>query len=302
MSQGPPRVAFFTDSFHEVNGVGLTSRQLDAFARRRGLPFFSCHAGPETKLETDGEYVGYELRRGALSFKIEADLFVDPLLMRYRAKVREALRRFRPDVVHFTGPNDVSLMGALLAKQLAVPTTASWHTNVHEFAAWRLEKVLRWTPQGFRKRAAGGAEESILWVCAKLYGSARVCFAPNPELIDMLAERTGKPTHVMHRGVDIELYHPSKRTRADETFELGYVGRISAEKNVRFLKRLEDGLRARGKSDFRITVVGHGGARREAHQHRDHVGVAAERQDFDPGRTRVPSPAPRIHPARGRSG
>ena len=126
MTTGPPRVAFFTDSFHEVNGVGLTSRQLDAFARRRGLPFFSCHAGPETRVETDGEYVGYQLRRGPLAFKIEADLYVDPLLMRYRRRVREALRDFGPDIVHFTGPNDVSLLGALLAKQLATPTTASW--------------------------------------------------------------------------------------------------------------------------------------------------------------------------------
>lgn len=259
MKKGPPRVAFFTDSFHEVNGVGLTSRQLDAFARRRGLPFFSCHAGPENKLQTDGQYVLQELRRGPLAMKIEADLFVDPFLLRHRSEVREALRAFQPDVVHFTGPNDVSIMGALLAKQLSTPTTASWHTNVHEFAAWRLEKMLRWAPQGLSRAAASGAERSILWICAKLYGSARTCFAPNPELIDMLIERTGKPTHVMHRGVDVELFNPVKRTRSDSTFELGYVGRISAEKNVRFLKRLEDGLRARGKSDFRITVVGHGG-------------------------------------------
>jgi glycosyltransferase involved in cell wall biosynthesis len=39
---------------------------------------------------------------------------------------------------------------------------------------------------------------------------------------------------------------------------LGYVGRISAEKNVRFLKRLEDGLVAAGAPKFRIVVVGHG--------------------------------------------
>ena len=75
----------------------------------------------------------------------------------------------------------------------------------------------------------------------------------------MLRARTGKPAHVMRRGVDIELFHPSKRDRSDSAFELGYVGRISAEKNVRFLKKLEDGLHARGKTDFRISVVGHGG-------------------------------------------
>jgi hypothetical protein len=41
----PPRVAFFTDSFHEVNGVALTSREFARFARDRGYPFLSVHAG-----------------------------------------------------------------------------------------------------------------------------------------------------------------------------------------------------------------------------------------------------------------
>ena len=33
------RVAFFTDSFHEVNGVAHTSRMLTATAERLGVPF-----------------------------------------------------------------------------------------------------------------------------------------------------------------------------------------------------------------------------------------------------------------------
>ena len=35
----PPRVAFFPDSFHEVNGVAHTARNFEAFGRRRGMPF-----------------------------------------------------------------------------------------------------------------------------------------------------------------------------------------------------------------------------------------------------------------------
>ena len=42
-----PRVAFFTDSFHEVNGVAQTSRQFDAFARRWQIPFLRVNVeGP----------------------------------------------------------------------------------------------------------------------------------------------------------------------------------------------------------------------------------------------------------------
>jgi hypothetical protein len=32
-----PRVAYFPDSFHEVNGVAHTSRNFEAFARRRNI-------------------------------------------------------------------------------------------------------------------------------------------------------------------------------------------------------------------------------------------------------------------------
>ena len=258
MSGGFPRVAFFTDSFHEVNGVALTSRQLDAFARRRNIPFFSAHAGPETRLWTDGQVTTYELGRSVLAIGVEKDLYVDPVFMRYRRRVRQALAAFKPDLLHITGPNDVSLLGALLARDLQIPMTASWHTNVHEYTAWRLEKTLRALPAGWRKGASGFAEDKVLAICARLYKVARLCFAPNPELIGMLEERTGKPVDVMRRGVEIDLFSPEKRERHDEVFELGYVGRISAEKNVKFLKKLEDGLIARGAPPFRIVVVGHG--------------------------------------------
>ena len=258
MTAGPPRVAFFTDSFHEVNGVALTSRQLDAFARRRGLPFLSVHAGPKTEFSDAGSVHTLELHRGPLSFAIEQDLDVDPFLMRYHARVKRELVQFQPDLLHITGPNDVGLLGALLAKQLRIPMTASWHTNVHEFAAWRLERRLHFLPKSWNKTATRSVEETLLRVFTKLYGAARTCFAPNPELVQMLEERTGKPTYIMRRGVEIETFNPANRERSDDVFELGYVGRISAEKNVRFLKTLEDGLLAAGLTNFRIVVVGHG--------------------------------------------
>ena len=258
MSLGPPRVALFSDSFHEVNGVALTSRQLDAFARRRGYPFFSCHAGPETKVFDEGPVRTYELRRRWSRIRVEEDLYVDPLLLSNMGRVERSLRDFEPDLLHITGPNDVGFLGFFLARRLGVPMTASWHTNVHEYAAWRLEKTLRFLPERPRKALSERAERTTLNLFSKLYRCAKVCFAPNPELIAMLEQRTGKPVHVMRRGVEIDRFHPDKRDRADDAFELGYVGRISAEKNVRFLKRLEDGLIAAGRSNFRIVVVGHG--------------------------------------------
>ena len=258
-SPAVPRIALFTDSFHEVNGVALTYRQLDAFVRRRGIPFFNVHAGAETKTWSDGNVTTYELRRGWARFRIEADLEMDPLILRYRKKLRAALEEFKPDIIHITGPSDIGFTGAYLAKQMGVPMTAGWHTNIHEYAAWRLEKILRFLPSRMLKSLSSATEERVLWLAAKLYGFGISSFAPNPELLAMLRERTGKPAHLMKRGVDIETFSPSKRDRSDDVFEFGFVGRISAEKNVRYLAKLEKDLLAAGEGNFRIIFVGHGG-------------------------------------------
>ena len=39
------RVAFFPDTYDEIDGVANTSRQLEAFARKRGFPFLIVCAG-----------------------------------------------------------------------------------------------------------------------------------------------------------------------------------------------------------------------------------------------------------------
>ena len=46
------RVAFFTDTFREINGVALTSRQLTAYAQRRGYPFLCVRGADENSIVT----------------------------------------------------------------------------------------------------------------------------------------------------------------------------------------------------------------------------------------------------------
>jgi len=46
------------------------------------------------------------------------------------------LERFKPDLIHITGPSEVGMLGAGGAPS-GLPLAASWHTNVHEYAARR---------------------------------------------------------------------------------------------------------------------------------------------------------------------
>jgi glycosyltransferase involved in cell wall biosynthesis len=257
-----PRVAYFPDSFHEVNGVAHTSRHFEAFARRRNLPFLCVRAGDRTQAFTeDGNLWTLELPRGFLSFALEKDLRFDPAFLRHIPLIGEVLERFRPDLIHITGPSEVGMLGAGLAHHYALPLAASWHTNVHEYAARRSGWFLRLLPERHSADTGQKIEDLSMAVAARFYSVAQVLFAPNPELCALLERSTGRPCRLMPRGVDAELFHPAKRKRNpdDHEFVLGFVGRLSVEKNVALLAQVQDELERMGVTNFRFLIVGHGG-------------------------------------------
>jgi glycosyltransferase involved in cell wall biosynthesis len=244
-----------------VNGVAHTSRHFEAFARRRGLPFLCVRAGERTQaIIEEGSVSTLELPRGFLSFALEKDLRFDPAFLRHIPLIGEVLERFQPDLIHITGPSEVGMLGAGLAHHLGLPLAASWHTNVHEYAARRSGWFLRLLPK--RQSAATGQkiEDLALLAAARFYSVARVLFAPNPELCKLLEHATGRSCHLMPRGVDAELFHPAKRRRRpeDRAFILGFVGRLSVEKNVALLVQIQQELERIGLTNFRFLIVGHG--------------------------------------------
>jgi len=256
-----PRVAYFPDSFHEVNGVAHTSRHFEAFARRRGLPFLCVRAGERAEaIVEEGSVSTLELPRGFLSFALEKDLRFDPAFLRHIPLIGEVLERFKPDLIHITGPSEVGMLGAGLAHHLGLPLAASWHTNIHEYAARRSNWFLRLLPKRQSMATEQKIEDLALAAAARFYSVARVLFAPNPELCVLLERATGRSCHLMPRGVDAELFHPAKRIRkpGDDEFILGFVGRLSVEKNVALLAEIQQELERMGLTNFRFLIVGHG--------------------------------------------
>ena len=260
-----PRVAYFPDSFHEVNGVAHTSRNFVAYALRKGLPFLCVRAGVGgvlTGVDAAGPVEMLELPRSVASVGVEKDLAFDPLFWRHADAIEDALYRFKPDVLHLTGPSELGIFAAYFAWKLKLPLAASWHTNVHEYAAKRLNWLTSRLPAKSGAWTAQRVESSTLKATAWLYRLAGVLFAPNQEACELLARSTGKPCELMQRGVDTKLFSPAHRTAAlpegaGAEFTLGFVGRLSIEKNVSLLPRVQTALTAAGVR-ARFLIVGQG--------------------------------------------
>ena len=236
-------------------------RHLATLARERQLPMLCVRAAADSRSYDDGSLRVCEFRRSPLRIPADRDLYFDPAFAWLLPSLYRELSAFRPDLIHVTGPGDCGILGVLLSRLLRVPLVASWHTNIHEFAAWRLRQALAFLPAGPRAQLSNWMGQGVFSLAALYYRIPRLIFAPNPELARLLGQRTGRPVHAMARGVDTVTFHPAGRSHCDGRLRLGYVGRLTPEKNVRLLIEADRALRHAGLPNVLFVIVGDGGER-----------------------------------------
>jgi phosphatidylinositol alpha 1,6-mannosyltransferase len=264
----PVRVAYFTDAYLEVDSVANTVRQFEAFARRHQVPFLILHGGYEREqVIREGAVTRVELPRSRFGFALDRKHEFDLAFLRHLSRAKEIIREFAPDVIHITGPSDVGILGVFVAHQLGIPLVASWHTNVHQYAEPRALPLLFFLPGAWRAKLGARIRELSFLATARFYKIPRVLMAPNRELIALLEKATGKPCLLMGRGVDTDLFHPRRRDRPGWPFAIGYVGRITVEKNVEALVEIERGLSAAGLTDYQLLIVGQGSSENYLRSH-----------------------------------
>lgn len=254
-----PRVAFFSDIFYEVNGAALTSREFVEYGKRNGNPVLTIHPHTETRLFDEGSVRYVELQRSLATVPVETDFGFDTLMWRYKGLIEKELEKFKPDIIHVVSPGDLGLLSIVIARKLKLPIVLGYHTNLHEFARHRLEKALSFLPQRFVESAGKAAEDHSLSLLLQLYKLSCASLAPNREYTELLEKASGKRSFVMTRGVDTVQFDPAKRTRTDDDFVIGFVGRLQPEKNVRTLAEVEKHLLEAGLTGFRFLIVGSGG-------------------------------------------
>jgi phosphatidylinositol alpha 1,6-mannosyltransferase len=261
VTPGEQRVAYFPDGYYEVDGLANTARHFEAFAMRHGLPFLMVHSGPRTEVERNGSVTRIQLRRSFATFPLDRGHQFDLLFTKHYREVASRVREFNPDLIQITGPGDVGILGALIAHKLHIPLAATWQTNLHEYAARRVAAATRFLPKRASEWFSRTVERWSFRALARFYKIPRFLFAPNPEVIRLLENATGKPCSIMPHGVDTDVFSPRWRDRATgstEPLRVGYVGRLTPEKNVRVLAQIEQELRKKGHNDFEFVVVGEG--------------------------------------------
>ena len=159
-------------------------------------------------------------------------------------KVLSALAAFRPDVVHLASPFVLGARGVQAARRLGLPTVAVYQTDVAGFAGSyglgiTARAAWRWT-----KRVHSMADRTL---------------APSTWAVEALEEHGVPRVHRWGRGVDVDLFRPERRDHElrrqlapNGELLVGYVGRLSPEKQVHRLAAL-DGMRG-----VRVVVVGGG--------------------------------------------
>jgi phosphatidylinositol alpha 1,6-mannosyltransferase len=272
----PIRTALFACAYSEVDGVATTVHNFERYARDRNLPLLVIHGSDHNRDSCNGTVRRVEFRRKFPKFAVDKKHDFDLLFWRYYEKAKAVLGEFQPDLIHVTGPSDVGMLGALLAHRLSIPLAASWHTNLHEYAEQRAMPILRFLPNNLKKALGRNIRKLSLKALARYYHIPRLLFAPNPELMELLQKLTRKKFCLMSRGVDVGLFSPDRRLRRAGLFTIGYVGRITAEKNIEMLVHLEQDLLKANMSHFRFLIVGQGSSvswLRENLRHADFAGV-----------------------------
>lgn len=161
-------------------------------------------------------------------------------------EVERSMAAFDPDVVHLASPIALGFTGLRAARRLGIPTVAVFQTDVI----------------GFSQQYPVHADVALSKWIGRIHRRSDRTLVPSQASHDQLAALGVQDLYRWGRGVDLELFDPSRRSDAlrarwapNGEVLVGYVGRLAAEKKVERLAELA------GLPGVRVVVVGDGPVR-----------------------------------------
>ena len=243
---GSQRIAHFTDTFYEINGVALTLQQHVKLARKNNkhLTIITCSAdNPSEPGVRNFSPIGtYQLP------EYEAQkIFYPPLL-----EMLDYCYDNRFSSIHTATPGPIGLAALAISRILKLPISGTYHTSLPQYA-----QVL----------TGDEAIEDITWrYILWYYDQMDVIYAPSQSTKDELVSKgiAPKKIRVYPRGIDTENFHPGhrngfykKRYLLEDGIKILYVGRVSKEKNLHLLAEAFKQLSSTRKG-VHLVIVGEG--------------------------------------------
>lgn len=240
----PPKVAWFTDSFVNMDGVSKTCKAFLQSARARGLNLTMITCSHQDLSMMDGVQNFKPIHSFALPGyeKVQQHLPSIIRMMKYLES-----QEFNSFVISTPGP--VGLLGLLFAKLFQAPVHGIYHTDLPRIAV----RVSNDTFFG----------QLTLGITKAFYSQMKTVFAPckwyaqDVKQMNIPAERI----KILERWVDTKVFTPKKRDLsywdAKVPVKLLFVGRISKDKNPELLMKTYQKLSER-HDNFMMNVVGDG--------------------------------------------
>ena len=250
------RIAFVTETYPpEVNGVSNTAARFVEGMRGRNheIQVVRLRQGDSDQAGSDA---GYEevLMRGLPIPRYPG--------LRMGLPARQALirlwSRHRPDVVHIVTEGPLGWSALQAALKLELPVSSDFRTNFHAYS---------------RHYGVGWLHKPIAAYLRKFHNRTLMTMVPTQSLRSELSVKGFRNLQVVSRGVDTQLFNPSKRSaslRASWGVAPGdlvvlYVGRLAPEKNLDPVTTAFEKIRLVAPA-ARLVVVGDGPAKNEMRQ------------------------------------
>lgn len=230
----------------EVNGVAMTLSRISQGLRRQGHEVTIVRPRQSSEAQ-NASYAHETIVPGLPLPGYDGLRFGLPC----RRKLRKVWEKRPPDIIYAAteGPLGQSAINA--AEDLKIPVTSGFHTNFHEYMKHYKLPILERMVGGFLK---------------KTHNRTLRTFAPSQDVIERLNEMGIKGTRLLGRGVDTELFCPSKRDPAlrqrwgvdNESGVVAiFVSRLAAEKNIPLAAKAFERIRQR-HPDVACVFVGDG--------------------------------------------
>jgi glycosyltransferase involved in cell wall biosynthesis len=237
------RVAIFSETFlPKWDGIAHTVSRLLEHLEKRGVEsiMFAPEGAPPVYASTP--IIGYP------SFTCPG--YPDLKLTTLGVHLGKEVAAFNPDVLHAVSPFFLGLAGLLRGKSLGIPLVASYHTDL----------------PGYMEKYGVPLLREPFWLYTRMVHSlADLNLCPSRFTQAELEAHGIQNVELWGRGVDAELFHPSKRSDEWRSAMPGsdgpillYVGRLASEKRIDLIRPVLDEV-----PGSRLAIVGDGPIRAE---------------------------------------